>query len=148
MRRALELAEQAGRISEIPVGAVAVRGGEIVGEGFNRRETDRNPLAHAELVALREAARTLGGWRLSGVTLYVTLEPCAMCAGAMVQSRIDRLVYGAADPKAGAAGSLYNLLTDERLNHRVAITASVLPEDCAKVMVDFFKGLRAERGHN
>jgi tRNA(adenine34) deaminase len=144
----MALAEEAARLGEVPVGAIAVRGAEVVGEGFNRREIDRDPLAHAELIALRHAARMLGAWRLNGVTLYVTLEPCAMCAGAMLQSRIHRLVYGAADPKAGAVDSLYKLLIDERLNHQVEVTASVLAEDCAKVMVDFFKGLRAERADN
>lgn len=148
MRRALALAEEAARLGEVPVGAVAVRGGEVVGEGINRREVDRDPLAHAELIALRQAAHTLGAWRLSGVTLYVTLEPCPMCAGAMVQSRIDRLVYGAHDSKAGAAGSLYNLLIDQRFNHQVEVTGLVLADDCAKVMVDFFRGLRAEKENN
>jgi tRNA(adenine34) deaminase len=144
----MALAQEAARLGEVPVGAIAVRGADVVGEGFNRRETDRDPLAHAELIALRQAARTLGAWRLNGVTLYVTLEPCAMCAGAMVQSRIHRLVYGAADPKAGAVDSLYKLLIDERLNHQVEVTGSVLAEDCAKVMVDFFRGLRSERDDN
>jgi tRNA(adenine34) deaminase len=148
MRRAVALAEEAARLGEVPVGAIAVRGADVVGEGFNRREIDRDPLAHAELIALRQAARTLGAWRLNGVTLYVTLEPCAMCAGAMVQSRIHRLVYGAADPKAGAVDSLYKLLIDERLNHQVEVTGSVLAEDCAKVMVDFFRSLRSERDDN
>ncbi len=145
MRRALELAAQAGDFSEVPVGAVAVRDGVVIGEGFNRRETDRNPLAHAELIAMAKAAASLGAWRLTGVTLYVTLEPCAMCAGAMVQSRLARLVYGAADPKMGAGGSLYNLLEDERHNHRVEVVRGVLSDECGKLLEEFFRALRGQK---
>ncbi len=145
MRRALELAAQAGDFSEVPVGAVAVRDGVVIGEGFNRRETDCNPLAHAELIAMAKAAASLGAWRLTGVTLYVTLEPCAMCAGAMVQSRLARLVYGAADPKMGAGGSLYNLLEDERHNHRVEVVRGVLSDECGKLLEEFFRALRGQK---
>jgi tRNA(adenine34) deaminase len=144
MQRAIALAGEAGRLGEVPVGAVAVQGERIVGEGYNRREMDRNPLAHAELIALQKASASLGAWRLTGVTLYVTLEPCAMCAGAMIQSRLTRLVYGADDPKMGAAGSLYNLL-EERHNHRVQVTRSVLAESCGRLLEDFFRALRAEK---
>ena len=145
MRRALELAARAGDLGEVPVGAVAVRSDAVIGDGFNRRETDRDPLAHAELIALGKAAATLGAWRLSGVTLYVTLEPCAMCAGAMVQGRLTRLVYGAADPKMGAGGSLYNLLEDERHNHRVEVTRGVLSDECGTLLEDFFRALRIQK---
>src|SRR5687768_16621536 len=119
MEQALALAQQAAQLGEVPVGAIAVHEGRVVGSGFGRRETDRDPLAHAELLALREAARALGAWRLTGVTLYVTLEPCAMCAGAMVQGRVTRLLFGARDGKAGAVGSLYNLAEEPRHNHRI-----------------------------
>jgi len=145
MRRALELARQAGGLGEVPVGAVAVRDGVVIGEGFNQRETDRNPLAHAERIAMAKAAASLGAWRLTGVTLYVTLEPCAMCAGAMIQGRLTRLIYGAADPKMGAGGSLYNLLEDERHNHRVEVTRGVLSDECGKLLEDFFRALRVEK---
>jgi|SRR5215813_9057330 len=146
MEQALALARQAGELGEIPVGAVAVRDGLIVGRGYNRREADKDPLAHAELIALRQAAANLEAWRLASVVLYVTLEPCAMCAGAMVQARITRLVYGADDPKAGAVGSLYNLAEDPRHNHRVVITRGVLADESRQLLVDFFRGLRVKEG--
>lgn len=142
MRRALELAEEAAAAGEVPVGAVAVAGGVELGAGRNRREEDEDPLAHAELIALREAARRLGSWRLSGVTLYVTLEPCAMCAGALVNGRVDRLVFGAADPKAGFCGSLGDLVRDVRLNHRLEVAAGVLADECGSVLRAFFERLR------
>jgi tRNA(adenine34) deaminase len=146
MQEALALARQAGELGEIPVGAVAVRDGVVIGRGYNRREIDRDPLAHAELIALKQAASSLDAWRLADVVLYVTLEPCAMCAGAMVQGRIERLVYGADDPKMGAAGSLYNLVDEARHNHRPAITRGVLADECSKLMVDFFRELRVKGG--
>jgi tRNA(adenine34) deaminase len=145
MKEALALAEQAAGLGEVPVGAVAVKGGVVVGRGHNRREMDADPFAHAELLAMRAAAATLGVWRLSEVTVYVTLEPCAMCAGAMIQSRINRLVFGASDPKAGAVGSLYHLLADERHNHRVPVTAGVLAEESGRLLRDFFRSLRADK---
>ncbi len=145
MREALALANQAAVLGEVPVGAVAVKDGLIVGRGFNRREIDRDPFSHAELTAMREAAQTLKVWRLTGVTVYVTLEPCVMCAGAMVQSRIDRVVFGALDPKAGAVGSLFNVVQDARLNHRVDVVAGVLGEECGAVLSAFFKTLRAKK---
>ena len=144
MEEALALARQAGKLGEIPVGAVAVREGLVVGRGYNRREVDKDPLAHAELLALKQAAANLEAWRLADVVLYVTLEPCAMCAGAMVQARIARLVYGADDPKAGAVGSLYNLPEDPRHNHRVDVTRGVLADESRKLLVDFFRGLRVK----
>jgi len=142
MEEALRLAREAGDASEVPVGAVAVFEGRIVGRGRNRREEDRDPTAHAELLALREASRTLGRWRLTGVTLVATLEPCAMCAGAMVLARIDRLVYGADDPKAGAAGSLQDLTADPRLNHRFPVERGLRREDCAALLREFFRARR------
>jgi len=143
MELALRQAREAAVLGEAPIGAVLVYDGEVVAEAHNRRETDRDPVAHAELLAIRQAAQRLGRWRLSGCTLYVTLEPCLMCAGALVLARLDRLVYGAADPKAGAVVSLYRVLEDERLNHRVEVTGGVLAERCGALLSDFF---RARRG--
>ena len=144
MMEALTEARQAAEIGEVPIGAVVVQDGrEIIGRGHNRREIDRDPLAHAELLAIREASRRMGGWRLTGCTLYCTLEPCPMCAGALVNSRIERLVYGAADPKAGWCGTLGNLVQDPRLNHRLEVTAGVLAEESAALLRGFFASLRA-----
>lgn len=143
MRLALAEAERAAAMGEVPVGAVVVAGDEVVGRGHNRRESERDPLAHAEIEAMRQAARTLGEWRLVGSTIYVTLEPCAMCAGALVNSRVDRLVYGAADPKAGFCGSLGDLVRDERLNHRLEVTSGVLEEECGGLLKRFFEDLRS-----
>lgn len=144
MELALREARRAAALGEVPVGAVVVRGDEVVGTGFNRREIDRDPLAHAELLAIREASRTIGGWRLEGCTMVVTLEPCAMCAGALVNSRIARLVYGAADPKAGFCGTLGDLVRDPRLNHRMAVVAGVRAEECGALLRDFFGRLRGK----
>ncbi len=146
MRRCLALAEQAARLGEVPVGAVVVHDGAVVGEGFNRRELDADPLAHAELAAVAQAARTLSRWRLSGCTLYVTLEPCFMCAGALVNARVERLVYGALDPKAGAVASLGAVCTDARLNHRLSVTGGVLDVECGDVLKRFFTALRERKG--
>ena len=142
MREALALADAAALLGEVPVGAVIVRDGEIVGRGHNRREIDGDPLAHAEILAIRQAAAAIGGWRLSGCTMYVTLEPCAMCAGALVNSRVERLVYGAPDPKAGYCGTLGNLVQDPRLNHRLEMTAGVLEGESAALLRGFFASLR------
>jgi tRNA(adenine34) deaminase len=142
MTEALAEARRAGEMGEVPVGAVVVREGEVIGRGLNRRETDRDPLAHAEILAIREAASRLGSWRLDRCTLYVTLEPCAMCAGALVNSRVERLVYGAADPKAGYCGTLGNLVQDPRLNHRLEVTAGVLESESAALLRGFFASLR------
>ena len=128
---------------EVPVGAVVIHSGRIIGRGHNLREKLQDPTAHAEMIALTAAAAERGSWRLSGCTLYVTLEPCAMCAGAVVLARLDRLVYGASDPKAGACTSLYNIPTDERLNHRVKISAGTLNDQCSSVLTEFFAGQRA-----
>jgi tRNA(adenine34) deaminase len=142
MREALELARQAGSAGEVPVGAVVVCGGRVVGRGRNRREEAGDPLAHAEMVALGEAARSRPGWRLDGCTIYVTLEPCAMCAGALVNSRVDRLVFGARDPKAGFCGSLGDIVRDPRLNHRLEVREGVLAEESAALLQEFFGRLR------
>jgi tRNA(adenine34) deaminase len=142
MREALAEADKAAAMGDVPIGAVAVRDGVIVGRGHNRKEIDRDPTAHAEMIALREAAGVLGGWRLIGVTLYCTLEPCAMCAGAMIQARLPRLVWAADDPKAGAGGSVLNLLQHERLNHRVEVVRGVLEEEAQAQLRSFFADLR------
>jgi tRNA(adenine34) deaminase len=144
MMEALAEAGRAAGIGEVPIGAVVVRQGEVLGRGHNRREIDRDPLAHAEILAIREAAARLQGWRLEGCTMYVTLEPCAMCAGALVNSRVERLVYGAADPKAGFCGTLGNLVQDPRLNHRLAVTAGVLASESAALLRGFFASLRRD----
>lgn len=146
MRRALAEAELAQSEGEIPVGAVAVLGDQVIAAGRNRREAARDPTAHAEILAIKEAARTLGAWRLTGVTLYVTLEPCAMCAGALVLARVDRVVFGTRDPKAGAVGSLMNLLCDPRLNHRAEVVEGVLAGECSALLKAFFRRLREEGG--
>ncbi|MBT8487433.1 MAG: tRNA adenosine(34) deaminase TadA [Gemmatimonadetes bacterium] len=143
MRRALELAREAQALGEVPVGAVVVRDDEIIGSGFNRTISDADPTAHAEVVAIREAASRQGDWRLTGSTLYVTLEPCAMCAGAIVLARIPRVVFGASDPKAGMGGSLDDLLRDERLNHRCDVTAGVEAEESSVMLKAFFRARRA-----
>jgi tRNA(adenine34) deaminase len=142
MRLALEQAEEAGRLGEVPVGAVVVRDGAVVAQGHNVTHTAQDPAGHAEMIAIRRAAAATGHWRLLECTLYVTLEPCAMCAGAIVLARIPRVVYGAADPKAGMAGSLGNLLQDPRLNHRVLLSSGVLAEECGELLRAFFRDRR------
>src|SRR5262245_56274324 len=141
MRQALAAAEQAARAGEVPVGAVVVVRGELVAVAHNERETSSDPTAHAEVVALRRAAATLGGWRLCEADLYVTMEPCPMCAGAVVNARLRRLVYGCDDPKAGAVRTLYRLLDDARLNHRVEVTPGVLAAESAALLRSFFSRL-------
>ena len=145
MQRAIEQARQALTLDEVPIGCVIVHGptGRVIGEGYNRRETDHDPTAHAEMLAIRQAGQTLGHWRLIDCTLYVTLEPCPMCAGAIVNARIPRLVYGATDPKAGACETLYSIPQDPRLNHRVECVGGVLAEPCAQLLKDFFARQRA-----
>jgi tRNA(adenine34) deaminase len=143
MEEALALAAQAASEGEIPVGAVIIdRNGEVIGRGRNRRESG-DPLGHAEILAISEAARAIGDWRLEGTTMFVTLEPCAMCAGALVNARVDRLVYGARDPKAGFCGSLGNLVQDIRLNHRLEVEAGFMEERSAGMLRSFFQQLRA-----
>jgi tRNA(adenine34) deaminase len=138
MARALELAREAERAGEVPVGAVLVKDGVIVGEGWNRPISTHDPSAHAEMIAMRAAAQTLENYRLLDTTLYVTLEPCAMCAGAMVHARVSRLVYAATDPRAGAAGSIFNILQHAALNHRVECEGGVMAEECGGVLREFF----------
>jgi tRNA(adenine34) deaminase len=145
MRLALAQAAEAAALGEVPVGAVAVLDDQVIGAGFNRKETDNDPTAHAEMVALRQAAVYLNNWRLIGVTLYCTLEPCPMCAGAMVQARLPRLVYGAPDLRFGADGSIVNVLEEPRFNHRVAVTRGVLAEEAAALLQRFFRRLRDEQ---
>jgi len=142
MREAIAEASHAFQKGDVPVGAVAVRDGQIIGRGHNRKEELKDPTAHAEMIALQETARTLGGWRLIGVTLYCTMEPCPMCAGAMVQARLPHLVYAVDDPKAGAVGSVMDLLRNEQLNHRVEVIAGVLAEEAEELMREFFRRLR------
>jgi tRNA(adenine34) deaminase len=143
MRLALDEARGAAELGEVPIGAVVVCGGEVVARGSNRREIDADPTAHAELMAVRDAAAALGRWRLEGCTVYVTLEPCPMCAGALHAARVDRCVYGAVDPKAGALGTLYDIASDERLNHRYEVTSGVLADESSALLKEFFAGLRA-----
>ncbi|MED0678687.1 tRNA adenosine(34) deaminase TadA [Aneurinibacillus thermoaerophilus] len=145
MGLAIEEAKKAEALGEVPIGAVIVRDSKVVGRGYNLRETAKDPIAHAELIAIKEASETLGGWRLLGTTLYVTLEPCPMCAGAIVQARIPRVVYGAMDPKAGCAGSLMNLLQEERFNHQVEVVQGICEAECSALLKDFFRALREKR---
>ncbi|OGW50869.1 MAG: tRNA-specific adenosine deaminase [Nitrospirae bacterium RBG_19FT_COMBO_42_15] len=145
MRLALIEAEKAAGEGETPIGAVAVLNGKVIAKARNKREIWNDPTAHAEIIALKKAAKKLNRWRLSDITLYVTLEPCAMCAGAMVLARIDRLVFGCTDPKAGSCGTLYNILQDKRLNHQAEIKTGVLEKECGALLKKFFKGLRNKR---
>lgn len=142
MRLALAEADRAAAAGDVPVGAVVVREGRAIGFGRNRREADQDPLAHAEILAIGAAAKETGSWRLTGAALFVTLEPCAMCAGALVNARVERVVFGAADPKAGFCGSLGDLVRDPRLNHRLAVTSGVLAEACGEQLREFFARLR------
>jgi len=142
MREALTLAREAENLGEVPVGAVVISEGKVIGRGHNRRERDQDPVAHAEILAIRQAAESVGGWRLEGCTLYVTLEPCAMCAGALVNSRVERLVFGTHDPKVGFCGSLGNLVEDSRLNHRLKVTSGVLGVEASTLLREFFARLR------
>jgi tRNA(adenine34) deaminase len=142
MGRALARARRAAAAGEVPVGAVVYRGEEVLAEAFNQRELAQDPTGHAEMLAIREAARRLGSWRLSGCTLAVTLEPCPMCAGAMLNARLPRLVYGAADPKMGCVDTLYRLCDDARFNHRAMVVRGVLAEECGRVLKDFFRDRR------
>ncbi|MDJ0765438.1 MAG: tRNA adenosine(34) deaminase TadA [Myxococcota bacterium] len=145
MARALALAADAASIGEVPVGAVIVHDGQIIGEGANRRESDQDPTSHAEIIAIRQAAAHLGSWRLTETALYVTLEPCPMCAGAIVNARIPLVVYGIADPKAGAVHTLYELLQDPRLNHRCEVIAGIGDEQAAALLQSFFEDLRRKK---
>lgn len=145
MKEALKQAKKAYALEETPIGCVIVHEGKIIGRGYNRRNTDKNPLAHAEITAIRKASKKLGDWRLEGCTLYVTLEPCQMCAGAIIQSRMDRVVIGCMNPKAGCAGSVLNLLQVDRFNHQADVTRGVLEEKCSELMKSFFRELREKK---
>ena len=142
MKEAIRQAKKAWKIEEVPIGCVIVYQGKIIGRGYNRRTTDKNPLAHAEISAIKKASKVMGDWRLEECTLYVTLEPCQMCSGAIVQSRIDEVVIGCMNPKAGCAGSVLNLLEVQEFNHQVTITQGILEEECSQMMSNFFRRLR------
>ena len=146
MRLAIDAAHIAEENGDVPIGAVIVYQDQVIGRAYNQREQLTDPTAHAEIVALTQAATFLETWRLHGCTIYVTLEPCPMCAGALVLGRLDRLVYGCDDPKAGACGSLYDIVRDERLNHRLEVTSGILAHDCAKLLQDFFRKRRPNNG--
>lgn len=142
MREALLEAKKAYALEEVPIGAVVVKDGQVIGRGFNSRERDYDPTAHAEIIAIKAASQLLGGWRLSGCDLYVTIEPCPMCAGAILNARIKRVFFGAKDPKAGSAGSLLNILTDQRFNHQAEVYSGLMEDVCAELMKSFFRRLR------
>ena len=142
MREAIKQAKKAYAIGEVPIGCVIVYEGKIIGRGYNRRTIDKNPLAHAELIAIKKASKRMGDWRLEDCTLYVTLEPCQMCSGAIVQARMKKVVVGCMNPKAGCAGSILNLLQVEQFNHQVELEIGVLQEECSLMMKNFFKELR------
>lgn len=142
MSEALKEANKAKTLGEVPIGAVIVKDGIIVGRGYNLTETAKDPTAHAEMQAIRQAAKNLGGWRLLGCEMYVTAEPCAMCAGAIVWARIDTVHIGTMDPKAGACGSVFNILQEEKLNHKVNIQTGLMQEECSKILKEFFRDLR------
>lgn len=142
MKAALKQAEKAYALGEVPIGCVIVHEGKIIGRGYNRRNTDKNTLAHAEITAINKASKKIGDWRLEECTLYVTLEPCQMCAGAIVQARIPKVVIGTMNPKAGCAGSVLNLLQIEQFNHQVEVIYDVLKEECSTMLSDFFRSLR------
>lgn len=144
MQRALELAQEAAAIGEVPVGAVVCQHETIIAQASNRRELDQDPVGHAEILAIRDAARHLDSWRLDDCTLYVTLEPCAMCAGALVNCRLPRLVYGATDPKMGCVDTLYQLCTDNRFNHRIEVISGVMADEAGQLLSDFFKARRGK----
>lgn len=145
MELALKEAKKAYKLGEVPIGAIIVRENKVIAKAFNRREVDKSALSHAEVLAIKEACKELGGWRLIGCTLYVTLEPCLMCAGAIINSRIERVVYAADDPKAGAVRSLYRVLEDSRLNHQVEVVEGILKEESSSLLKQFFAQLRAEK---
>jgi len=145
MQLAFEEAKKAAAMGEVPVGAVIVKDGEVIASGHNRTESDKDPTAHAEMLAIRQAAARLGGWRLPGCQMYVTTEPCSMCAGAIVWSRIEKLYIGTMDPKSGACGSVFNIPQEAKLNHFVEIETGIMQAECSQLMKDFFKKLRKEK---
>ena len=145
MKEPLKEAEKAAAMGEVPIGAVVVKDGIIIGRGHNKTETAKDPTAHAEMEAIRAASAALGGWRLLGCDMYVTAEPCSMCAGAIVWSRIENLYIGTMDPKAGACGSVFNIVQEDKLNHQVNVTTGILQEECSRLLKDFFRSLRRTR---
>lgn len=147
MRQAIKQAKKAEKLEEVPIGCVIVLNDKIIARGYNRRNTDHTSLAHAEMMAIKKACKKIGDWRLEECTLYVTLEPCQMCAGAIVQSRVKRVVIGAMNKKAGCAGSIFNLLEEDRFNHKAEVTRGILEDECAEMMSEFFRGLRAKKSH-
>lgn len=146
MNEAIQLAQHAASVGEVPIAALVVFENELISTGYNLRETLQDPTAHAEMIAIREASRAVGSWRLIDCTLYVTLEPCPMCAGAAINSRLTRCVYGASDPKAGAAHSLFSLMSDPRLNHRVELAGGCLEDECGVLLTSFFRAIRDGKG--
>lgn len=144
MKMAIAQAKKAYSLGEVPIGCVIVYNGKVIGRGYNRRKTDKNTLSHAELTAIKKASKAIGDWRLEGCTMYVTLEPCQMCAGACVQARIDKVVIGCMSPKSGCAGSILNILQREEFNHQVEITKGVLEEECSNLLTRFFSELRLQ----
>lgn len=142
MKAAIREAKKAYKLGEVPIGCVIVYDGKVIGRGYNRRKTDKNTLSHAELTAIKKASRVIGDWRLEGCTMYVTLEPCQMCAGAIVQGRVDKVVIGCMSPKSGCAGSIINILQMSEFNHQVEIEKGVLEDECSKMLSDFFIELR------
>lgn len=142
MKEALKQAKKAAELGEVPIGCVIEYQGKIIGRGYNRRKIDKNTLSHAELIAIRKASKKMGDWRLEECTMYVTLEPCQMCSGAIVQARIPTVVIGCSNPKAGCAGSILNILQEPKFNHQVEIVNGVMEEECSKILTDFFKQLR------
>lgn len=145
MKLAIEEAKKAERLGEVPIGAVIVKDNNVIASGYNLRETTQNAVTHAELLAIQQACEETGGWRLEGTTLYVTLEPCPMCSGAILLSRVERVVYGAVDPKAGCAGTLMNLLEDDRFNHRCEVVPGVLGDECGSMLTQFFRNIRQRK---
>lgn len=145
MKEAIKQAKKASKIGEVPSGCVIVLDGEIIARGYNRRNTDKDALSHAEIRAIKKACKRINDWRLEDCTLYVTLEPCQMCAGAIVQARVKRVVIGAMNKKAGCAGSIFNILEEDRFNHQAEVTRGVLEEECSKIMSDFFKEIRRKK---
>ena len=145
MREAVNEAKKAFELDETPIGAVIVQDGKIIGRGYNRRNSEKNPLCHAEIIAINEAAKYIGDWRIENCTIYVTVEPCPMCAGAIVQARIPTVVFGTENVKAGCCGSVLNLMQQEKLNHRAEVISDVLKEECSSLMKDFFKNMRKKR---
>lgn len=145
MKEAIQEAEKAKALTEVPIGAVIVIDGKIISRAHNLRETEQSAIAHAEVLAIEQACKVTGSWRLENATLYVTLEPCPMCSGAIILSRVKRVVYGAVDPKGGCVGTLMNLLEDDRFNHQSEVTSGVLAEECGQLLTDFFRGIREKR---